>query len=923
MATSGTWAKATRAAGALLVGGVIAVVVLSGPATAAPAMSRLSRLDPTLTPHGVTLIGPLARSRQIEFDVVLPPSHPQQLTSLLHAQYTVGSRQYHRWLTPAEFGRAFDPAPGTVSQVQAWLAGVGLTATYSSGFSVRVSGAANTVESAFGLSLDNYQLSGGQRAYRADDAPLIPSALSGDVVGILGLDDLPLIPPHLSAATSTSTPAALPHEEGLTPCAPAEDTAGLDLSYTPDEVGSAYDVGTLTGEGETGEGQTVAMFELAPHTTIDVDTYEQCFGLSNAVGTTFVDGGGTPSAGGTSEADSDIEQVATQAPGTSIMSYEGPDTGQGQYDTWWTIINADTASVVSTSWGLCEPLAVQGGAMAADDTLFEQAASQGQTILAAAGDAGSEDCDPQNSSTNLEVDFPGSDPWVTDVGGTDLSYSETAWNTSQVGAGGGGVSRYMSLPSWQPADWEWPNGDNACATSCRNVPDISANAGVGEVFFTNDEWGAFIGTSLAAPLVAGLVADVAGGCVTTRQGDLAPALYGLYRDGTYGSAFTDITVGDNDFTGTYDDELYPATPGYDAVSGIGSPLAAGWSCPEVSSLSSSEAAPGSDITVYGLGLETASIFFGGTTAQVVNATATSATVVVPAGSGTVDVSATSIVGDGITTSSFSYPAPPVVSSASGSGYDLVGDDGGVFVFPTGQGSGFYGSLPALGVHVHDITGMVPSPDERGYFVVGRDGGVFAFGDAPYEGSLPGLRVSVDDVQGIVPTSDDGGYFLVGKDGGVFAFGDASYLGSLPGEGIHVDDIIGIAPDSSDQGYWVVAADGTVYAFGNATNYGSAVDPPSPVAGIAPTHDGAGYWIVTQAGGVYPFGDAGGYRSLPLLGVTPTHPIIGLVPTADGDGYWLIGSDGGIFAFGDAPFVGSLPGLGIGIADIVGAVPTTL
>ena len=271
--------------------------------------------------------------------------------------------------------------------------------------------------------------------------------------------------------------------------------------------------------------------------------------------------------------------------------------------------------------------------------------------------------------------------------------------------------------------------------------------------------------------------------------------------------------------------------------------------------------------------------------------------------------------------------PPSTTPGGGpspqSGYDLAGEDGGVFVFPTGYSGGFYGSLPGLGVHVNDINGMVPSPGDMGYFLVGRDGGVFAFGDAPYLGSLPGLHISVDDIRGIVPTSDNRGYFLVGQDGGVFAFGDAPYLGSLPGRGIHITDVIGIAATPSDQGYWVVASDGTVYSFGNAAPFGSALGTLSPVSGIASTPDGGGYWIVSQNGGVYPFGDAPTFGSLRAIGVTPALPVIGLVPTADDHGYWLIGSDGGVFAFGDAPFVGSPPGLGLHITDVVGAVPRTL
>jgi hypothetical protein len=266
-------------------------------------------------------------------------------------------------------------------------------------------------------------------------------------------------------------------------------------------------------------------------------------------------------------------------------------------------------------------------------------------------------------------------------------------------------------------------------------------------------------------------------------------------------------------------------------------------------------------------------------------------------------------------------SPPVRHTPASSGYDLVGQDGGVFVFPTHQAGGFYGSLPGLGISVNDIVGMVPSPDDRGYFLVGQDGGVFAFGDAPFEGSLPGLGYALNDIVGIVPTRDNRGYFLVGQDGGVFAFGDAPFLGSLPGSGVHVNDVIGIATSPSDRGYWLVTADGTVYAFGSAIPFGSVSGTVSPVSGITATPDGGGYWIVTEDGGVFSFGDARFSGSLPGDGVSPAQPVIGLVPTAGGRGYWLIGADGGVFAFGDAPFVGSLPGLSIDITDVVGAVPT--
>jgi kumamolisin len=176
------------------------------------------------------------------------------------------------------------------------------------------------------------------------------------------------------------------------------------------------------------------------------------------------------------------------------------------------------------------------------------------------------------------VDFPASDPSVTAVGGTTLASdgTQSAWNDceGQTGAacanlenfaGGGGISRTETRPSWQPAEWEWGGPGNACGTNCRDVPDISANSGTPEVFYVEGNWGAFVGTSIASPLVAGVVADSAEGCSSPRRGVIAQDLYRLAADGDYGTALSDVTTGDNDLTRTYGGQFYPATPGYDAA----------------------------------------------------------------------------------------------------------------------------------------------------------------------------------------------------------------------------------------------------------------------------------------------------------------------------------------------------------------------
>jgi hypothetical protein len=271
------------------------------------------------------------------------------------------------------------------------------------------------------------------------------------------------------------------------------------------------------------------------------------------------------------------------------------------------------------------------------------------------------------------------------------------------------------------------------------------------------------------------------------------------------------------------------------------------------------------------------------------------------------------------------PPPPAPTP----GYDLAGADGGVFVFPVGQSSGFFGSLPGLGVKVSNVVGIVPTNNFTGYDLVGSDGGVFVFPtgqSSGFFGSLPGLGVKVSNVVGIVPTNNFNGYDLVGNDGGVFVFPTGQttgFFGSLPGLGVHVSDIVGIVATPGGGGYFLVGKDGGVFTFGNAPFLGSLPGigvTVSNITGIASTPTGKGYYLVGSDGAVYAFGDATSHGSLPGLGVTVSN-IVSIVPTPDGGGYWLIGSDGGTFAFGDAASQGSLPGLGVHVNNIVGAVPT--
>jgi subtilase family serine protease len=645
---------------------------------AATKMVRPAQLSAGPAPFGSKALGSLPPTRQISLRIVMAPSHESQMHDLLTALYDRTSPRFHHWLARGQFESEFGPSTQTVSEVESWLKGVGLKSEFS-GFAVATAAPARQMAAALGTSFEQFRSPSGQLGYLARRTPEIPASLShGQISVILGLNTVANFnSPKFSPSASTpiqQTSLDQVHEDGLTACSEAKATAG-DQYLTLDQVGAAYQLGTLLANGQNGHGKTVGLYELADHTPSDIDAYEQCFGLSNPVATVKVDGGGISHGGyGTIEADLDIDTVATEAPGASIISYEAPGNSlAAAYDTWGVIVSDDAAQAISTSNGECEPTAQRDGDITADTPLFEQAAAQGQTITAASADFGSTDCivPGAKGKTTEEVDFPGSDAWVTAAGGTTLADngSQVAWNDCQSDeslscaksgeAGGGGSSRFVERPPYQPNLLSWAKAQ-PCGHACREVPDISANSGTKMVYFSDGRFGFGPGTSFAAPLMAALATDIDVGC-TASVGFLNPMLYALYREGTYGTAFTDITKGNIDLTGTTGGD-YPALPGYDAATGIGTPLASGLSCPQITSVT--PAASG-DVTVTGLGLEKASIAIGGRVAQVVSANATHATVVVPAGQGKRTVTATSEVGAGNQTSTLTLGATTAGAAVPG------------------------------------------------------------------------------------------------------------------------------------------------------------------------------------------------------------------------------------------------------------------
>jgi hypothetical protein len=577
-----------------------------------PAATVVRLGAPALRPSDATLIGSEPRQTPLRLTVTLASRDPAGLAAYAKAVAEPGSASYHRFLTVSQFARRFGATPAAIAAVRASLRARGLRpgAAAANGLSIPVLGSAGSVSTAFRTTLARLRLRGGRVAIANTSAPALPRAVAPDVQAIIGLSTVatprpagPATPPRSPAAprpVRSDATAPRPAASGPAPCAAATnaqqsfDASTVYHPYTINQVAGAYGFTGLYTAGDLGSGATVAVFELEGNFPADTTAYRTCFGATGLVRTVKVDGGApAPNAGNDDgyETQIDVDNIVGLAPQANLLVYQGPDTASGSYDTDAAIITANKASVLSQSWGLCES-ELGGTAIAAEATLFQEAAVQGMTVLAASGDVGSGDCDAHGAAndTAQAVNDPAAQPYVTGVGGTTLSNLtgpvESAWNDA-FGSSGGGPSLAWGAPSFQtdaatalgvdPTGQAGLGGCPAAALDgyCRMVPDVSADADpyTGYLVYYNGQWTVGDGTSASTPLWSALVtlAQSSAGCAGTRLGFINPTLYGG-AGAQFATDFNDISTGDNAWIPGMD--TFAAQPGYDPVTGLGTPKAA-------------------------------------------------------------------------------------------------------------------------------------------------------------------------------------------------------------------------------------------------------------------------------------------------------------------------------------------------------------
>jgi subtilase family serine protease len=561
------------------------IVGASGLASASntPAFARIQGSAVPFTSHAQAT-GTVAGGQRLSVQVWLRPQ-VAAAESFASAASTPGSTSFHHYLSPAAYASRFAAPAGAAARVESWLRSAGFTGVKASPLRsyVRATGKASVIDAAFRTTLRLYRatssVNAGPYQLRANSTAIsVPTALSGSVLGVSGLDNAaPRLP--LQRPSATVPGKAIPR-----PSASARiKAAGCSYYYgervatgLPKQFGTTSFPTYICGYSGTqmrkaygataaanGSGQTVALIELGltQDMFLTLKDYAKANGVPAPAASRYAELSlGQGSACGDPfyiEEQLDVEASYAMAPGANQLVVGGDSCNQGDFGLQG-LFNADLAvlgtgghplaTVASNSWGSGDE--EQAAFITSiEHSILVQAAAEGVGMYFSSGDGSG-------------VYEPASDPYAISVGGTTLGIGkhgtrlfETGWSDGldlllsghawtfegENGAGGGGPSLIWTEPAYQdsvvPTALATAPGNRG--GTVRSVPDISANAdpftgiAVGYLTFHNKSGKPPTysqipvgGTSESSPLVAGMVTAAQQGRAAAF-GFVNPALYQL------------------------------------------------------------------------------------------------------------------------------------------------------------------------------------------------------------------------------------------------------------------------------------------------------------------------------------------------------------------------------------------------------------
>jgi subtilase family serine protease len=588
-------------------------------------------------------IGTVASSQTLTIQFWLTP-RTAAAEGFATAVSTPGSSSFGHFLSPAAYTARFGASGAEAAGVEAWLRSSGFTGvtTDAQRDYVQATGAVSTIDSALRVQLKYFRpsaaVNAGSYQLRANDRPVsLPSTIAPSVLGVTGLDNAAPKPTYIRPgvpANAKTAPAAtpanvqcsayygqhngyhLPKQFGRT------SFPSVICGYSADQLRRAYGY----DRHNIGKGVTIALVEwgLTPDMFQTLKDYTHANDIQSPSTGRYAELSlGNNSCGDpfNTEEQIDVETSYDMAPLANQLVVGGDSCNDGYFglqalfDADIAILNGSgghpLAAIASNSWGLFDEETAPPSVLKIEQSYLVRSAAEGVSMLYSAGDASG-------------IFTPADSPYATTVGGTTLGIGrtdprefETGWSTGisldlgkswsfqgEQGATGGGPSLLWAQPAYQrgvvPRSLAASPGNRGGLV--RTVPDISAIAdpftgfAVGQLFLNNK--GVLVyaeepigGTSVAAPLVAGMVA--ASEQYQHPFGFLNPALYRLAGTSAYHDALpmtAKTPAGDKGVycspnqcglaaLTTFDDQSATMAgytgqvtlKGYDTMSGIGTP----------------------------------------------------------------------------------------------------------------------------------------------------------------------------------------------------------------------------------------------------------------------------------------------------------------------------------------------------------------
>ena len=402
------------------------------------------------------------------------------LDKLMREQVDAGSANFHKWLTPVEYGAQFGPADEDVAAVESWLAAQGFTGvkTNAGKTIVEFNGTAGTVKRAFATEIHKLNVRG-EAHFANMSEPKIPAALANVVMGIPSL--------HNFRKESHVRRFGKFRRDLLTgetrPLFTFTDVNGTFFGMGPADFAKIYNIPA----GADGTGQSIAIVGRSNINIQDVRDFRSMFGLPENDPVIILNGADPGLVSGDEgEADLDVEWSGAVAPKATIKfvisEQELTDAVDAINASAQYIIDNNIAPVMSVSFGICE----QFESNALINAMWQQAAAEGITVSVSSGDNGSAGCDDpseasagenataQNPAQGIAVSGTASTPFNVAVGGTDFddaTTQNTFWNSTNTSATQASAIGYIPEIPW----------NDSCATSglsgCTNAPACSPTVG--------------------------------------------------------------------------------------------------------------------------------------------------------------------------------------------------------------------------------------------------------------------------------------------------------------------------------------------------------------------------------------------------------------------------------------------------------------